>query len=301
MIFDLGGVVLDWEPKRAFERVLPPEEVPALIERIGFHDWNLANDSGRDIARAEQDLIRQYPDDAAAILAYRTHFAASLTGMVPGTSAVIAELDRAGVTIVALTNWSGETFPVARHRFGILDRFAEIVVSGNEKLVKPDPAIFAVACSRSGLEPTRTVFIDDSPGNVEAAGRFGLHALQFSNAERLRTDLEELGLLPAWQPVAEPVFHWAPRSEWERAQATGEYPWSGRGIGYEQAGFVHCSFADQLARTRARFYADLGDADLVLLRLPDGLPVVVEDELPHLFAPLPVHGVVEIDQASASA
>ena len=301
VIFDLGGVVLDWEPERAFEQVLPADDVPALIERIGFHAWNSANDSGRDFAQAEQELIRRFPADAAAILAYRKHFTVSLTGMVPGTSAVIAELNRAGVPIVALTNWSGETFPTARDRFGILNRFAEIVVSGDERLAKPDPEIFAVACTRAGLEPGRTVFIDDSPANVEAADRFGLHALLFNGADQLRGQLESQGLLPAWQPVAEPVFHWAVRSEWERAQATGDYPWSGRGIGYEQAGFVHCSFAGQLALTRARFYADLTDADLILLRLPDGLPVVVEDGFPHLFAPLPVGSVAEVDQASASA
>src|SRR4029077_16944661 len=113
----------------------------------------------------------------------RTYFHHALTGMVPGTSAVIAELQRAGVGLTALTNWSGETFPLAHQRFGILGRFADIVVSGDERLLKPDPAIFALACERAGIEPEQAVFVDDSAANVAAATAFGLSGVQFSDAE----------------------------------------------------------------------------------------------------------------------
>jgi 2-haloacid dehalogenase len=215
--------------------------------------------------------------------------------MVPGTSAVIAELQGAGVGLTALTNWSGETFPVAHSRFGILRRFADIVVSGDEKLLKPDPAIFALACERAGIAPEQAVFVDDSAANVAAATSFGLTGLRFVDAEGLRADLVRLDLLDARAPIGRSVFHWALRTEWNAAGATGEYVWSSRGTTYDAEGFVHCSFAEQVDRTRRRYYADLADDELVLLELgPDGrdLPIVVEpggdESFPHLFAPLPV-------------
>ena len=289
VIFDLGGVVLEWVPQRAFEQVMPRSEVPAFMDRISFHDWNRTTDAGRSFAEAEAELIGRFPDYSAAIRAYRTHYLRTLTGMVPGTPAVLAELGQANVPVMALTNWSAETFPLARDRFGILGRFQDIVVSGERQVAKPDPAIFEIACQRWRFAPDRTIFVDDSPANVAAANRFGLRGLLFTGADRLRDDLVGLALLPPSQPVEAPVFHWALHTEWDQALASGRYPWSGRGLEYEAAGFVHCFFEHQLAQTRTRFYADLADSEVVLLRLdPAGLPFVIEEGFPHLFAPLPV-------------
>jgi 2-haloacid dehalogenase len=195
VLFDLGGVVLEWEPERAFEHVMDAGEIPGFMDRIGFSEWNRAQDAGRSWAEAEVELIDRFPADADAIRSYRRHFEATLTGMVPGTPAVLEELTAAGVPIAALTNWSAETFPLAREKFEILDRFATIVVSGEEHLAKPDPAIFVLACERAGFTPSRTVFVDDAPGNVEAAGTAGLTGLHFTDADQLRADLVRLGLL----------------------------------------------------------------------------------------------------------
>jgi 2-haloacid dehalogenase len=191
-------------------------------------------------------------------------------------------------------------FALARPRFGILGRFSDIVVSGREGIVKPDPAIYLLACARLGVDPGATVFIDDSPANVAIAGEVGLSGLRFTSADALRDDLVGLGILGPRQPVTVPVFHWAVRADWEPALDNGSWPWSGRGLGYDSEGFVHLSFDHQLARTRERFYADLADDELVLLRLDpaEDLPIVVEDGFPHLFAPLPLDRVV---QASAPA
>jgi 2-haloacid dehalogenase len=299
VIFDLGGVVLGWEPERAFEQVMPAEQVAEFLARIDFADWNRRNDGGRRFDEAEAELITRFPDAEGIIHGYRTHFAHTLSGMVPGTSAVIAELDQAGVALSALTNWSGETFPIARERFGILRRFSSILVSGDERLLKPDPAIFALACEREGLDPERTIFVDDSPRNVAAATESGLTGLVFTDAEQLRADLVELGVLGPREAVERPIFHWSVREAWEEAETTGLYQWSARGVGYDSEGFVHFSFAEQIDGTRTAHYADLSDAELVLLELDVAaldLPVVVEpgrDELfPHLFAPLPVADVV---------
>jgi 2-haloacid dehalogenase len=136
VIFDLGGVVLSWDPRVAYERVLPAEEVVTFLERVDFAGWNRLNDGGRSFEEAERELIGRFPDDREAILGYRIHFDATLTGMVPGTSGILAELGQAGVRLIALTNWSAETFPLATERFGILRRFEAIVVSGTEGLLR---------------------------------------------------------------------------------------------------------------------------------------------------------------------
>ncbi|MFT4109859.1 HAD-IA family hydrolase [Propionicimonas sp.] len=289
VIFDLGGVVLDWQPERAFGQVMPAADVPAFMDRVGFAEWNRDNDRRARIDGAEAELVRRFPADAEGIRGYRRHFLHSVTGMVPGTSAVIAELAAGHLTLGALTNWAEETFLLTRRRFGILDRFADIVVSGSEGIVKPDPAIFLLACERLGVEPAAAVFVDDSPANVEAATALGLTGLRFADAERLRSDLVGLGLLGEPVPTRGPVFHLALRAAWDAAVAAGAYPWSTAGVGYEQAGFVHCSFADQVEGTRWRVHPDVDDDALVLLELEaSGLPLVVEGGYPHLFAPLPL-------------
>jgi 2-haloacid dehalogenase len=291
VIFDLGGVVLGWDPTRAFAEVLSPDQVEAFMTKIDFRSWNATHDAGQLFDVGEAELLGRFPDDERAIRAYRSNFARTLTGPVPGTGAVIAELQRSGVGLVALTNWSAETYPHAERRFGILRRFAGIVVSGTEGVAKPDPAIFLLACERFGLDPGRTVFVDDSAVNVTAAAAAGLTALAFVGAEALRRDLVGLGLLEAPQPVTEPVYHLAVAAEWS---AGVEYPWSTREVSYDAEGYVHCAFAGQLAGVRDRYYADLADEELRVLEL-DLAPVpdllIVEDlgagePYPHLYGPL---------------
>lgn len=290
VIFDLGGVVLGWDPTLAFSGVLPAEQVADFLTRIDFPAWNATHDAGRRFDEGEAELLARFPGDEAAIRAYRANFGRTLTGQLPGTGAVIAELERAGVVLVALTNWSEETFPYAQERFGILRRFAGVVVSGAERVAKPDPAIFALACDRFGLQAGRTVFVDDVPVNVAAAEAAGLTAVVFRGAEQLRADLEALALLGSLERPDEPVYHLAVAADWVPGQA---YPWSTRGVTYDAEGYVHCSFARQLAGIRGGYYADLANEDLIALELDRdrtaGL-VVVEDlgsgRFPHLYAPL---------------
>jgi len=299
VVFDLGGVVLGWDPRRPYQRVLAPEEVPAFLARIGFEQWNRALDAGRLFEAGEQELIERFPDSVAAIRAYREHFDQSLTGLVPGTGAVIAELQSAGLRLLALTNWSAETFPIAR-RFGLLRRFEDIVVSGQERLAKPDPAIFEVLFRRHHLDPQECLFVDDAAANVAAAAALGMTAVQFRDAPAFRSELVRLGLLADRAPVTGPIYHLTEGHLWRVAQKSGEYPWSSRDLTYEQQGYVHCSFSSQVAGVRSRTYADVADADLVLLELdPVGLEVVVEDlragaAFPHLYAPLPLEAVREV-------
>ncbi len=291
VIFDLGGVVLGWDPTLAFAEVLPAEDIAAFMTKIDFHAWNATHDAGRVFHEGEADLLERFPDDGEAIRAYRGHFDRTLTGQVPGTGAVIAELQRSRVGLAALTNWSAETFPHAQERFGILRRFSRVVVSGTEGVAKPDPAIFVLACERFGLDPEHTVFVDDSPPNVAAAAAGGLTAVQFKDAESLRASLVELGLLGAPESLTEPVYHLAVAADWT---AGDPYPWSTRGITYDAEGYVHCCFARQVGGIRTGYYADLSDEELLVLELDlsrvHGL-IVVEDlgsgqPFPHLYAPL---------------
>jgi 2-haloacid dehalogenase len=298
VIFDLGGVVLSWDPHGPYAQVMPAEDIAEFLTAIDFHEWNRLNDGGRSFEVAERELRERFPQYAEHIGAYRAHFIHALTGMVSGTSAVIAELGVEDVALSALTNWSAETFPHAEERFGILKRFSTIVVSGTEGLVKPDPAIFRLACERSGLDPARTVFVDDSSANVAAAEAFGLTGIVFTDAAALRRRLVELGLLRFRTPVDRHIIHLTERRAWEQAVAEGSYPWSARGLGYEEEGFVHCSFLEQLPEVRSRYFGDCAAEDLVALELDPGRTdqVVVEDlgsgPYPHLFEPLAVDAVM---------
>lgn len=291
VLFDLGGVVLGWDPVRAWQGVLAPADVAPFLARIDFPAWNRSHDAGRLFADGEAELLARFPDDEAAVLAYRQNFARTLTGLVPGTGALLAELARAGVRLVALTNWSAETFPHATSRFGLLRRFEQILVSGTEGLAKPDRAIFDLAIERFGLQPAETVFVDDAAANVAAATEAGLVARHFTGADRFRAELVELGYLFPRRVPGEPVYHLADAAHWRAAEAGEAYPWSGRGLDYEREGYVHLSFAAQLPGVLERHYADVSWGDLVLLELdPTDLPIVVEDlgagPFPHLFAPL---------------
>lgn len=302
VVFDLGGVVLSWAPERAFAQVLPTQDVPAFMTKINFADWNRRHDGGLRFDLGEQELIERFPTDAEAVRAYRTHFASTLSGMVEGTGAIMAELQQAGIRLLGLTNWSGETFPVARKKFGLLQRLEDILVSGDVGLAKPDPAIFELLAERFEVRPAEAVFIDDAPRNVAAAGEVGFTGIAFTDANRLRQRLVELGLLAARQPVGQPIFHLTQRQLWQTAQQGGAYVWSSRDLSYLAQGFVHCSFRAQLSTVAERLYADVPAVDLLVLELdPDALavPVVVENldagaAFPHLYGELPLEAVVAV-------
>lgn len=202
MIFDIGQVIIRWIPQQAFAQVMPADEVDAFMTRIGFDEWNRGNDARASTAGAEDELVRRFPADEVGIRGYRTHFVETIREAVPGTAAVIAELDSAGVRIGALTNWASDSFTIARKHYPILDRFADIVVSGDEGLVKPDPAIFRLACRRLGTTPEHAIFVDDSPANVAGAEAIGMTGILFTSAEQLRADLVALGLLKEPQASA---------------------------------------------------------------------------------------------------
>jgi 2-haloacid dehalogenase len=198
VVFDLGGVLVDWNPRHLYRRLFADEtEMERFLAEVTTPAWNLEQDRGRPFADGIASLIRDHPDQAELIEVYWRRWPEMLGDPHQATVDVLAELRGTGVRLVALTNWSAETFPFAAPRYPFLGWFEAVIVSGDVKLVKPDPAIFQLLVDRHGLEPSRTVLIDDTIANVRAAEALGFRAISFTGAPALRRDLVAMGLLPA--------------------------------------------------------------------------------------------------------
>jgi 2-haloacid dehalogenase len=198
-IFDLGGVLIDWDPRFLYRRLFNGDEeaMEEFLATVCTPDWNRCQDAGRSFAEAQAEAIARYPHHRELITAWLRHFDEMIPRAIDGSVVVLDRLRSSGVALYALTNWSAETFALSRRRFAFLDWFRGIVVSGQEHMIKPDPRIFALLLERYGIAPARAVFIDDSAANVAAAEAFGMHPIRFSAPARLATELQALGLLPA--------------------------------------------------------------------------------------------------------
>jgi 2-haloacid dehalogenase len=195
VVFDFGGVLIDWDPVPAVVAGVGEDEARRFFAEFDFDTWNHAQDAGRTWDDALTELERTHPHLLTHGRAYREHFASSLVGEIPGTAQVLRDLHAAGVPLLGLTNWSDELFhDHAPRMFDFLALFDDIVVSGTEQLAKPDAAIYRLAIERSGLPAERLVFIDDRQVNVDAADAIGMHGILFTDAETLRTRLRALGL-----------------------------------------------------------------------------------------------------------
>lgn len=198
VVFDLGGVLIDWNPRYLYRQLLAgDDEVERFVTEIVTQDWNVQQDRGRSWADAVAKLSAEHPEHAELIAAYDARWAETIAGQIDGTVEILAELRDAGVTLYALTNWSAEKFPIARERFEWLAWFDGIVVSGEERLIKPDAQIYRVLFDRYGVEPSSAVYIDDNEANVRAAEDLGMTGLHFTDAATLRTELVDAGVLPA--------------------------------------------------------------------------------------------------------
>jgi 2-haloacid dehalogenase len=190
VVFDLGGVLIDWDPRHLYRKLLADEAaVEEFLATVCTPDWNLEQDRGRPFAEGVAELVERFPAHAAAIAAYHRRWPEMLAGDIPGAVEVLAELRAAGMPLYALTNWSAETFGFARERFPFLEWFDGVLVSGEERLIKPDARFFRLLEDRFGLAPEATFYVDDSEANVEGARRLGFDAVRFTGPEQLRQDL----------------------------------------------------------------------------------------------------------------
>ncbi|WP_370190743.1 HAD family hydrolase [Qipengyuania sp.] len=196
VVFDVGRVLYQWQLRHLFAKIVSDEaRLEKLLGEVVTEQWHFQHDQGRTLAEMVPERIALYPDFETEIRAYATRFNESIPGPVPGSLELVERLDADGVPLFAITNFGAEFWAGFRPTAPIFDRFREIVVSGEEKLAKPDPAIFALAERRFGLPAERMLFIDDNRANVDAAAACGWHAHHFTAADRLEADLARRGLI----------------------------------------------------------------------------------------------------------
>jgi 2-haloacid dehalogenase len=197
VIFDVGNVLYGWDPDSFLVRQIADDEARLrFIDDVDLYGWHETLDGGRGFAEAAAELSEKFPDYAHLISAWGERFGETITDAVPGTHAIVEELGERGVPLFAITNFSADFWrPFHEREKSFFSRFQGIVVSGEEKLLKPDPAIYYLALDRFGLKPQQAFFIDDRLINVEGAKAVGMHAHLFTTAEELRQSLQSQGLV----------------------------------------------------------------------------------------------------------
>ena len=198
IIFDLGGVLIDWNPKYVYREVFNDDQqkVDWFLKNICTHEWNVEQDAGRSIQKATELLVAQYPEFEEWIRIFYDRWEDMLGGTIPETVTLLNKLKQANNhRLYALTNWSAETFPVALQRYEFLQLFEGILVSGEEKTVKPFPKIYEILLERYQINPVMSVFIDDNVENVEGAKKFDIKGIHFKSSQQLKEELTNLGVL----------------------------------------------------------------------------------------------------------
>ncbi len=195
MVFDIGGVLLDWDPRHLYRKLFDDQaRMTDFLTRICTPQWHRSHDLGADTASSCRELARAYPGCEDLIMAWAERGEEMVSGQIDAGVAVLAELKAAGVQCLALSNMEADRFALRRTRFPFFGWFDGCVISGVERVAKPDRRIFEILLSRYRLSPARTVFVDDMPNNVAAAREVGIIALRYTTAARLRQDLRRLGL-----------------------------------------------------------------------------------------------------------
>jgi 2-haloacid dehalogenase len=197
IIFDLGGVLIDWNPSYVFDKMFDDEEKKKhFFENICTSDWNEKQDAGRSLHEATEQLVRKHPEWKDYIEAYYGRWEEMLGGPIYDTVEIFRQLKQTGkYKIYALTNWSAELFPIALERYEFLHWFDGKVVSGEEKMRKPFPEFYQLILNRFHLKPQQTLFIDDNVRNAKAAENIGIKTIIFSSPSQLKKELIQSGIL----------------------------------------------------------------------------------------------------------
>ena len=200
IVFDLGGVLIEWDPRHLYRKVFVDDKpgMERFLAEVTTPAWNLSLDAGKPFGEALAELIATHPHERARIEAYQDRWIEMISGPIPGTVALLEGLAARGVPLYAITNWAVETFALVRHdpAYAFLDLFRQIFVSGELKLIKPEPAIFRHALHAIGREARECLFIDDNAKNVAAAAALGFATHHFAAPDELASDLRARGLLP---------------------------------------------------------------------------------------------------------
>ena len=198
IVFDLGGVLIDWNPRHLYRKMFNGDEeaMERFLAEICTPEWNARQDEGRPFAAATEELITRHPEQAGLIRAFFDRWPEMVAGAIEQTVEILTELKGAGRALYALSNWSAETFPHARKRFEFLGWFDCAVISGEIGLVKPNREVFDFLLEKTGRRAEECVFIDDSLANVAAARELGFDAIHFRSPRRLRDELMSRGIMP---------------------------------------------------------------------------------------------------------
>jgi len=197
IIFDLGGVLIDWNPRYVYRQIFESEErIDWFFENICTSEWNEHQDAGRSLEEATEELVAKYPEHENEIRAYYDRWEEMLGGAINETVEILRSLKETNkYKLYALTNWSAETFPVALQRYDFLQWFDGIVMSGEEKTRKPFPEIYQTLLTRFNVNPSEVIFIDDSLRNVEGANAVGIDGIHFQSPQQLLNELKSQGIM----------------------------------------------------------------------------------------------------------
>lgn len=196
VVFDVGRVLYHWQLSALFEKMIDdPARLEKVLGEVVTEEWHFLHDAGRPLSQMVPERIALFPDYAEEIRAYATRFNETIPGPVEGSHALVERLDERGIPLFAITNFGAEFWAGFRPNERIFDRFRDIVVSGEERIAKPDPAIFSLSARRFGYEPEAMLFIDDNPANIDAARNCGWQVHHFTQAASLESDLVARGLI----------------------------------------------------------------------------------------------------------
>ena len=194
VIFDFGGVLVDWNPHYLYDSYFGSrEKADWFLTHICNSAWNVQMDGGKPFAEGIAELVARHPEWEKEIRMYRSEWLKMMGEQIPGMQALVADLKARGYHVYGLTNWAADTFALVRDKYPVFDLLDGIVVSGEEKVAKPDPQIFRILMQRYHINPSDAVFIDDNMPNIEAAKQVGLQAIQFLSAEQLHEDMRKRG------------------------------------------------------------------------------------------------------------
>ncbi|MEO8567754.1 MAG: HAD family phosphatase [Ginsengibacter sp.] len=197
IIFDLGGVLIDWNPRYVYRDIFDDEEkIDWFFENICTNDWNEKQDAGRSLQEATEELVLKHPEYENEVRAYYGRWEEMLGGPINDTVEILRTIKEANnYNLYALTNWSAETFPVALDRYDFLKWFDGIVMSGEEKTRKPFADIYHTLLSRFKIDPSEALFIDDSLRNIKGAEEVGINGIHFESPQQLLHDLRQMDII----------------------------------------------------------------------------------------------------------
>jgi haloacid dehalogenase superfamily, subfamily IA, variant 3 with third motif having DD or ED/haloacid dehalogenase superfamily, subfamily IA, variant 1 with third motif having Dx(3-4)D or Dx(3-4)E len=199
VIFDFGGVLVDWNPHYLYRKFFgdDPKITERFLQEIGFNEWNLQFDKGLPFADGVRKLIKRFPAYQELIRAFDERWEETVAGPIEQVVDILKTLKESGYPLYGLSNWSGEKFALVKNKYEFFQWFEFIILSGEEKLAKPDPRIFEVLLGKSGCAAAECLFVDDSVSNIAAAEELGFDTIHYQSPVKLRLELSRRGLLSA--------------------------------------------------------------------------------------------------------